>query len=279
MKHSKTVKLYVHAGLCNQLFMIFSIMSYCIDNTCSMLIYSREDRTLSGNKTYWGTILDALKGVIVEKIDNTIPTYEEKNFHFDEIPKFNSDFNARGYFQSYKYFERNYDSIVQTLGLREKQAITYARHQSLFKRKTIAIHFRMGDYMYLQQNHPIMKAQYYHDALCSLEKSLGNIGDSYDILYFCQKQDNEIVGRYIGSINKDRGYNFVKVSDDIDDWEQLLVMSQCNHFIIANSTFSWFGAYLCDKADKIVVRPSLWFGEALNHKDTKDVCPQNWIKI
>lgn len=273
------VKILIHAGLCNQLFMVFCIMSYCIDTGYKMLVYSHHDRSLLGNRTYWDSILDALKDSLVNEFDNSLPTYEEKNFHYDEIPNFNIDFNARGYFQSYKYFEHNYENIMQALKMREKKQVVYDRNKELFKKKTIAIHFRMGDYVSIQGHHPVMKKQYYEDALAYLETRLDNIKDNYDILYFCQRGDKDIVNDYIDTINKDRQYNFVKVPDELQDWEHLLVMSMCDHFIIANSSFSWFGAYFCDAKEKIVVRPSVWFGPALNHKDTKDVCPQDWIKI
>lgn len=275
----QTVKLYIHAGLCNQLFMIFSLMSYCIDRGSKMLIYSFKDRTLTNNKTYWGTILSALSGDLIESFDNSIATYEEANFHYDKIPSIVGDFNAKGYFQSYKYFEHNFEMIMGQLQFREKQQEVLSKHQHLFKKKTIAMHFRMGDYLAIQNYHPIASAQYYHDALLCLEKKLENIRDNYDILYFCQKQDVEIVARYISAINVKRNYSFIKVADEIEDWEQLLLMSSCDHFVIANSTFSWYGAYMCKKDDKIVIRPSIWFGEALKHKDTKDVCPPDWIKI
>ena len=55
-------------------------------------------------------------------------------------------------------------------------------------------------------------------------------------------------------------------------------MSCCNHNIIANSSFSWWGAYLNDNKKKIVCYPSIWFGELINH-DTRDLFPENWNKI
>jgi hypothetical protein len=56
-------------------------------------------------------------------------------------------------------------------------------------------------------------------------------------------------------------------------------MSSCKHNIIANSTFSWWGAYLNENNDKIVCYPSLWFGNELQNKDTCDLFLDNWKKI
>ena len=75
-------------------------------------------------------------------------------------------------------------------------------------------------------------------------------------------------------------YNFVRVPYEIPDWEQMLLMSLCQHFVIANSTFSWFGAYFSENTDKIVYYPHVWFGPALCHThDIKDLCPSSWQSI
>ena len=70
---------------------------------------------------------------------------------------------------------------------------------------------------------------------------------------------------------------FTPRPDGLEDWEELLYMSCCNNHIIANSTFSWWGAFF-NPQEKIVCYPSKWFGPGLNH-DTKDLFPENWIKI
>ena len=123
-----------------------------------------------------------------------------------------------------------------------------------------------------------MPTRYYDNALTYLESKI-NLNE-YNILYFCQKIDNERVIKYIEDINKNRNYTFIKVSDNICDWKQLLFMSLCDNFIIANSTFSWWGAYFSTNINKIVCYPSIWFGPNLiNKNDTKDLCPPEWIKI
>jgi hypothetical protein len=68
------------------------------------------------------------------------------------------------------------------------------------------------------------------------------------------------------------------ISLDLEDWEQLLMMSSCGHNIIANSTFSWWGAYLNSNPDKIVCYPETWFGPKAQH-DTLDLFPEDWIKV
>jgi hypothetical protein len=73
-------------------------------------------------------------------------------------------------------------------------------------------------------------------------------------------------------------YNFIRDDNDLDDWEQMILMSCCHHNIIANSSFSLWGALFNFQQDKIVCYPSKWFGDIANH-DTKDLCPNDWFKI
>lgn len=277
-----SIKVSVVGGLGNQLFMIFAIMSYAIDNTLNFIIYTINNPKIGTQKYYWDNLLDAIKDKITDKYDNTIQTYNVIKPEYAPIPVFNSDFNIRGYFESYKYFEKNYEQIMQTLKIYDKQNIVKNKYNSYFNKKTIAIHFKIGDLVDIDKNKfiNVFNPIYYENALSYLEQKI-NIKDDYNILYFCDKKDNDKVNNdYISVINKNRNYNFIKVSDDIEDYEQLLLMSCCDHLIIANSTFSYFGAYFCNNKYKIVIYPSKWFGEK-NKSDTNtnDLCPKNWIQI
>ena len=94
-------------------------------------------------------------------------------------------------------------------------------------------------------------------------------------------EDNDIIYNKIIEFKKIYpDIDFIQVSHELQDWEQMLQMSLCHHNIIANSTFSWWGAYFNSSFDdKIVCYPKKWFGRALSQHNLKDLCPKKWVKI
>ena len=103
------------------------------------------------------------------------------------------------------------------------------------------------------------------------------------ILYFNEKEDAADVLTKIELIKKE--YPFIEFkcanndSSHTEDWQQLLLMSCCQHNIIVNSTFSWWGAYFNNNPQKIVCYPKEWFGVNLKSHDISDMCPGSWYKI
>jgi hypothetical protein len=280
-----TLKIYLQAGLGNQLFMIFTTISYAIDHGINYSILSYYDNTLNGTKTYWNTFLDCLADKVEKNIiRNEKNIYLEPVFEYNELPHelALSDNIIKGFFQSYKYFEHNYEKILNIIDFNNKIDNVKNKYNNLFTKKTIALHFRIGDYIGLQNYHCIKSPEYYINAIKKFEIDLKNRNENindYNILYFCQKHDILCVDQMINIIKKITNIkcNFIKISDNIEDWEQMLIMSLCNHFIIANSTFSWFGAYFSNDSNKLVYYPKIWFGPALiNTHNIKDLCPSSW---
>ena len=139
---------------------------------------------------------------------------------------------------------------------------------------TISMHFRLGDYKKLQDFHPIAPAKYYENALSYFEKEI-----NYKIIYFCEEEDLEEVLKTIEHLKIVKtGYTFIRGNNTLADWEQMLYMSLCSHNIIANSSFSWWGAYFNTNLERRVLYPETWFGPTANN-NTKDLCPPDWVKI
>jgi hypothetical protein len=195
-----------------------------------------------------------------------------------------------GYFQSYKYFDKQYEQISRYIRLDESiQAVRNKYYKKYENNNTISIHFRMGDYKALQNCHPILRDEYYINSIKFIlnktqknSKEQGNL--KWTILYFCEDEDiDEIINKIerIKAVCCDScGLEFERGGEPImEDWQQLLLMCCCQHNIIANSSFSWWAAYFNNNSDKIVCYPDKWFGPQLSNNNTRDLCPENWNRI
>jgi hypothetical protein len=250
-------------GLGNQLFQIFTVISYSIKHNIPFTFHNSETLKIGRERpTYWNTLLKSIK-LYTNADDEPCYLYNESSFRFSEIPAFDNCC-LRGYFQSYKYFEENRKTIIGLCDLDRQRGPT---------QKVISMHFRIGDFKHLQECHPILGIGYYENALQYIED---NIDGDYTVLVFCEGEDIDIVRQIIEYI--DIKYPVTFVDDSIPDWEQMLMMSSCEINIIANSTFSWWGAYLNDSPDRVVLYPSIWFGHKITH-EISDLFPIDWRKI
>lgn len=277
-------------GLGNQLFQIFCIMSYMFTYKVPFKIKATKLDNLSPldnvskRPTYWNNFLKSLNRFLYDGNINLL-IWREPDFTFTIIPHYEQNFQIVGYFQSYKYFEQYYDNIVKFIKLEEqKQQIIekyekYEKYLNFSKKKIISMHFRIGDYIKRPDVHPVLEVEYYISALKYLFNNKENIEEKYDILYFGEERDDSKIKENIQIIQKQfPKFNYIQCRYDIEDWEQMLLMSLCLHNIIANSTFSWWGAYFNSNQEKIVCYPSRWFGPECNNS-TKDLFPKKWIKI
>ena len=271
------ITAHLMGGLGNQLFQIFATIAYSLDNRKRFIFEynKRSGEPKYRQTTYWENFLKNLKRFTT--LDNiNCFVYKETKFTYQLIPKITRDFKLFGYFQTEKYFKSQYENIIKFIGLRKQQSTIEVPENC------ISLHFRIGDYVLPQfkDAHPLMPIEYYINALNKILGGIGGLSPPRNVLYFCQKKDNNIVEKKI-TILKEKfpQLTFIKASDEKEDWEQMLMMSCCEHNIIANSSFSWWGAYFNGNKDKIVCYPNVWFGPKLADKDTSDLCPDSWIMI
>jgi hypothetical protein len=231
--------------------------------------------------SYWETIFCKLAPFLVPNhVTENFAVLKEPHFHYSEMPNVTQNICLDGYFQSWKYFQNSYDEICDQLGLYElRKSIRDKYVDRVDWSSTISLHFRMGDYKNMPNHHPLVSDDYY---INSLHHIIKNKRDKWTVLYCCEESDNEIVLLRIRSIkNKlnDDDLIFVKIDASLNDYEQMLLMSCCEHNIIANSSFSWWSAYINDNLNKVVCYPSVWFGVAYTSFNTVDLHPPSWNKI
>ena len=279
-------------GLGNQLFQIFALLAYSIQYKVKVVFVYEE--IVTGRITYWNSFFKNLTIFTSKFAPNNIsnkqiisfPKFQEPGFEYRPFPDFNSkNVFIQGYFQSFKYFENYKHQIYGLLKLDTFKASVIKEYPSYFDDNiiTISIHFRLGDYKQKRYYHPIMKYEYYESSLRHILNNLVIDSDKkIRVLYFCEAEDNIFVSnmRIRPLLMAFPNIEFMKVDDKIQDWKQLLIMSNTTHFIIANSTFSWWGAYLGASTEKIVCYPSKWFGEYYEHNyKCDDLMPDSWIRI
>ena len=138
------------------------------------------------------------------------------------------------------------------------------------------MHFRFGDYKKYPNIYTLLTATYYKNALNNILKDgLKEL----KVLYFCENDSINEVNEIIVSLKNDfPQITFIRADPQLEDWEQMLLMSLCQYNIIANSTFSWWGAYLNTNPEKIVCYPGQWFSPEAK-KDTSDLFLDDWKKI
>ena len=268
----------VMGGFGNQLFQIFNLISYSLTHKIAFFFENKKTSRID-RPYYWNNFFISLRPFLrVGSNEGNLSLYKEPNFRYNKIQSFkeiNQNFKFFGYFQSYKYFQDKQDEIYRFIKLNEQVEMFKNEYDySNF----VSLHFRVGDYVNLQQHHPVMKSTYYIKALKSLIKCTEN--DKWTILFFCEEGDIVYVNSQIDIIKQELpNLTFEKIDSKYADWQQVLVMSLCQHNIIANSSFSWWGAYFIKNVDKQVYYPSLWFGPAQGNKNTDDLFPPEWTKI
>ena len=279
-------------GLGNQLFQIFALIAYSIQyKVKAVFVY---EQIVTGRITYWDSFFKNLTIFTTKFAPNNItneqivslPKFQEPGFEYRAFPDFQGQsVFVQGYFQSYKYFENYKDQIYGLLKLDSLKKSVIKDYSGYFDDDvtTISMHFRLGDYKTKRYYHPVMKYEYYESSLRHiLDKIHVDSDKKVRVLYFCEAEDNVFVSNMRIRPLKTAfpTIEFMKVDDQIQDWKQLLIMSHCQNFIMANSTFSWWGAYLSSFADKIVCYPSKWFGEYYEHNyKCDDLMPESWTKI
>lgn len=195
----------------------------------------------------------------------------EKEYNFQpQIFQLNKNSYLEGSWQSYKYFKDIKNTIREELTIKEKTSEPFDKIMKKTKEvNSVSLHVRRGDYTTekVQQVLKLCSLNYYRKAISVIKEKINNP------TFFIFSDDIEWVKK-----NLKTNSPTVFVSDyKIEDYEELLLMSMCKHNIIANSSFSWWGAWLNNNPHKIVIAPKKWFND--ENIKTKDLISKDWVQL
>jgi len=170
-----------------------------------------------------------------------------------------------GYFQTEKYFKHIEKQIREAFTFADdiRQPTEEAFKSNFGDTEVISIHLRRGDYLKYPLNHPVQELEYYVQGLSHMPSDIPVMVFSDDIEW-CKEQEMFQGDRFIFAEGNNTGVD-------------LCLQSLCTYHIIANSSFSWWGAWLAKS--KITVAPSIWFGRPDASKDLSDLYISHWIVI
>ena len=196
-----------------------------------------------------------------------------KGYDFDpNILELSGNFYLDGYWQSEKYFQDIKNIIRKEITLKEPSPSKYSELTSNIKNSnSVSIHIRRGDYITnkkFSKVYNLLDEKYYQSAVRFIAEKIN------DPIFFIFSDDINWVKQ---NLNVPYPKIFVSDANGMKDYEELILMSLCKHNITANSSFSWWGAWLNENTDKIVISPDKWFNDKIGN--AKDLIPPDWIRL
>ena len=286
----------VYGGLGNQLFQIFTTIAISLKSGHSFFFTYKPaivDQD-THRHAYWDSFLTNLDPFVVHPDASNsflywkrIEVKEPETHEFMEIvpkhvPKEASDevvYQLTGFFQSYKYFEEEFADICRLIGLeQQKRELIQEIKDNQYIIAPISMHFRWGDYKKLEHIHPIMPFEYYRNSLTfvldKLYKEYDYTRPDIPVLIFCEASDfpeiyQDIICRLEPLFPM---CEFIRAPFDTIEWKHILYMSLCRCNIVANSTFSLWGAFFNSNPDAIICYPWHWYTD-LFKKSVNDMFP------
>lgn len=235
----------------NQLFQIAAAYGLGMKNSIESKFYKWE-------------YSDFFKNPINQELspDEIFYTYSEPSFHYKQIP-YVKGIDLVGYFQSEKYFIDYKEDIKKIFEFKDE---IFSEEDERLSNNYCSIHVRRTDYLNLSNYHPFPGIGYYIKSMDYMR----NLGINKFIFF---SDDIEWCKENFGFRDS------IEYSEKNSNIKDLALMTKCSHNIIANSSFSWWGAWLNNNPEKIVVAPSVWFGPEKKGIITDDLYCNQWIKI
>ena len=192
--------------------------------------------------------------------------YQERDFKFNsEVLTLPPHTDLYGYFQDERYFKEDRDFLLSILKFKDEYESTAQEFISNIDTnyQKVSLHIRRGDYTLYPNHHPVCSKEYYQSAMKKFSPDGVKFLVFSDDIEWCREEF--------------KGDQFIFV-DSGSPYSDLRIMTLCDHHIIANSSYSWWGAWLNTKDEKRVIAPSSWFGPAID-KDASEIYCEGWEKI
>lgn len=223
----------------------------------------------TGPKRRLNTFLQFFRKLIGKPFD----IYKEKSFHFDpEVLQCSSNAFFDGFWQSEQYFLPIRSTLLADL-IPAKPLEGALAHiaKEIEQCNAVSIHVRRGDYVSdptTTAYHGVCSKEWYEQAANYMKQHVPNLQ------FFVFSDDYEWAKT---NLNFDAPTRFIEPSPDGLECNDLYTMSLCKHNVIANSSFSWWGAWLNQNPNKIVIAPKQWFVAGPQNMD--DLIPKSWIRL
>lgn len=246
-----TVNLRGRCG--NQMFQIAACIGHAIKYET---YYSIPKETLNPKEwpAYFADKFKDAPGSIMHYL------YKEPSHAYTPIPPC-LHIKLDGYFQSEKYFSHCRNQVLKAFGF-------YGRN---FEKNVCSVHIRRGDYLLYPSKHPVVTIEYLTQAINYISKmGIDNFLIFSDEIPYCKSIEH--------LLPQNVTYLYSEGNTELEDLDKMV---WCGSHIISNSTFSWWGAWMCSNPDKIVVSPSKenWFGPGNSMLSTEDLIPDSWHQI
>lgn len=288
---SKPVGVAIYAGLGNQMFQYAAGLSLAERLETELLVDIRHfERVDRGDRRL------GLRDFGIELRSAYVPPFKtrrriatalhllpdpfrggERIFSFEGFnPRFlelSAPAALTGYFQSWRYFEGHEASVRRVFDVSRFATPRTAEvaAEIAAARNPVAVHIRRGDYTITPESiafFGLLHADYYFAAKSALEEKVEAP------TYFLFSDEVDV------ALAELAGWQGLRPVTGFTGYEDMFLMSSCKHFIIANSTFSWWSAWLGAAPDKVVVGPRQWFGPAYTTKvDPTDRSPPGWLQV
>lgn len=296
----------IQDGLGNQMFQYAASYSFAKKRKDTLLLdlsfFKYQPKKDSQNHTIRKFMLDVFSGVKNEKrtssffpfpqkpysnlniVNNLFLKFksviyynEQNNISLKTFTNINKDIYIEGYFQSEDFFVDCKKDIKKIFtfdfNINDNKIKAILNKISTYKNyETVSLHIRLGDYRHrenIKKIHGLLGYEYYKNAIDIIKSKINNP------IFFVFSDEPEYI-RENGVFGIEENFIFLH-SFDLPDYVDMFLMTKCKHNIVANSSFSWWGAWLNDNENKIVIAPKQWY--ASDKKNKNNIVPKDWIKV